>query len=98
MQRTEISGRTADPNILSTTASKAMRCAVALALFAACGASLGDEADATASQEARHPLVAALKPSGFFAQFGMADAVTARTVGVLWSLGQDSIPQPWHGY
>ena len=75
-----------------------MHRAVALALFAACGTSRGDEPDATSPQEARHPLVVALKPSGFFAQFGMADEVTAGTAGVIWSLGRDSLPQPWSVY
>src|SRR5258706_5861940 len=102
MHRSEISGRTADPNVLSTMARSAMHRAVALALafalLAACGTSRGDERDAAASLEARHPLVAALSPRGFFAQFGMAHEVTAGTVGVIWSLGRDSLPQPWSLY
>jgi hypothetical protein len=98
MYRSEISGRTGGPKTLSAMTSKAMPCAVALALFAACGTSRGDEPDVAASQEAPHPLVAALTPRGFFAQFGMAHEVTAGTVGVTWSLGRERLPQPWSVY
>ena len=75
-----------------------IRGAAALALLAACGTSRGDEPDVAASEEARHPIVTALKPSGFFAQLGVANEVTAGTAGVIWSLGRDSLRQPWSLY
>jgi hypothetical protein len=96
--RSEISKRTADPNVLGTMARRAMHRAVALALLAACGTSRADERDAAASLEARQPLVAALMPRGIFAQFGMAHEVTTGTVGVIWSLGRDSPAHPWSVY
>lgn len=98
MHRIEVTGRTGAPHILDTTALKAMRGTVALALLAACGTSRGDEPDVAASEDARHPLAAALKPSGFFAQFGAAHEVTTGTAGVIWSLGGDSLRQPWSLY
>jgi hypothetical protein len=56
------------------------------------------EPDVGASEEPAHPLAAALKPSGIFAQFGVAREVTAGTAGVSWSLGRDNQRQPWSVY
>jgi len=83
---------------MRTTTRKATHRALALALIAACGTSRGDEPDAPAAAAARPPLFAALKPSGFFAQFGLAKEVTAGTAGLTWNVGRDSIPPPWSVY
>ena len=78
--------------------NRIIRGAAALALLVACGTSRGDELDVAAAEEARHSLAAALTPSGFFAQFGVANEVTAGTAGVIWSLGRDGLQQPWSVY
>src|ERR1700752_2228504 len=98
MDRNEITGRTGAPHILYTTAWKAMRGAAALALPAACGTSHGDEPDVAAPEDAPHPLAAALKPDGFFAQFGVANEGPPGSAGLIWSLGGNTLRQSWSVY
>jgi hypothetical protein len=85
-------------SVLSIVTKTVLRGATCLALLAACVASRADEPDAPAPAEMAHSRFAALKPRGFFAQFGVADEVTAETAGLIWNLRTDTLNQRWGVY
>lgn len=71
-----------------------------LALLAACVACHADGAVAAATTPGttqRAP-AEAFRPLGFFAQFGVADEVTATTAGLIWKPGWDALPATWSVY
>jgi len=72
--------------------------AALLALQHAGAAAQPDEAETEALPEARSRTFAALKPQGVFAQFGVADEVTAGTFGALWNVGGDPAGRGWSAY
>lgn len=71
-----------------------------LALMAACTACHADAASAAAPvpDTPQHAPAQALRPLGFFAQFGVADEVTAATAGLIWNPGWNALPAAWSVY
>jgi hypothetical protein len=71
-----------------------------LALLAACTACHVDPASAAATftDTPQHAPAEAFRPRAFFAQFGVADEVTAATAGLIWNPRWDALPVQWNVY
>ncbi len=66
-----------------------------LAMLCASVAAHADAVGTAASSEAPALNTSTLRPWGFFAQFGIADEVTAGTAGLMWSLHGDKLRRKW---
>ncbi|HEX6704098.1 MAG TPA: acyloxyacyl hydrolase [Albitalea sp.] len=79
--------------------SPGLRAVALLALLSAWSVGRADEPVAGPSAEIPHrSFASALKPRGFFTQFGVADEVTAGTAGAIWNVHFDPLSPRWSVY
>jgi len=77
----------------SVAATAPLLCIAALLPLVTCNAARADEI--ATPPPARSGTLEAITPDAWFLQFGVADEVTAATVGAVWNLKVDSLSQRW---
>jgi lipid A 3-O-deacylase len=86
-------------DIPCTAAAALLHAVTASLLVSACVVCRADDATIpVASKDSPRSPAAALAPSGLFAQIGVADEVTAATVGAMWSVKGNAVRSRWGVY